>query len=292
MAEEETAAHVGKEEEEAAEGVGTVDSKEEGDADDMLENLFGDAGDDSDDDEDEDAATLFAEQPGEEEEEDEDDEPPPMRRKRSASADRPGRSKRARLTDDGGDVSSDEEGGAVAYRPEEEKDEVKEALDELKATYARSRRKNRLTDEEKAMVVEVRCPCGAALAARACATPSTQRAPAQDFLLAMDNAAEADIRAYNAGEPALNKLGMLDKVRLKLAGLDLQHLFLDKDLLGVFNRWLQPMADGALPNLRVRTALIELSSRLPVEKQHLRRSGLGKTLCSCGVTSRSRMTTR
>eukprot|EP00753_Platysulcus_tardus_P018285 PLAT6813.3.p1 GENE.PLAT6813.3~~PLAT6813.3.p1 ORF type:complete len:289 (+),score=127.91 PLAT6813.3:64-867(+) len=267
MAEEETAAHVGKEEEEAAEGVGTVDSKEEGDADDMLENLFGDAGDDSDDDEDEDAATLFAEQPGEEEEEDEDDEPPPMRRKRSASADRPGRSKRARLTDDGGDVSSDEEGGAVAYRPEEEKDEVKEALDELKATYARSRRKNRLTDEEKAMVVE-------------------------DFLLAMDNAAEADIRAYNAGEPALNKLGMLDKVRLKLAGLDLQHLFLDKDLLGVFNRWLQPMADGALPNLRVRTALIELSSRLPVEKQHLRRSGLGKTLCSCGVTSRSRMTTR
>ena len=105
-----------------------------------------------------------------------------------------------------------------------------------------------------------------------------------DFLSKMEIAVEEDARAYAAGKPAVKKLKLLPEVEKKLVMVELHEAFLRHGLLTVLRAWLDLLPDGNLPNLTVRTSLIELIQQLPVStdsherKEELKRSGLGRNI--------------
>ena len=74
----------------------------------------------------------------------------------------------------------------------------------------------------------------------------------------MDVAAKKDKEALIKGKPGLNKLRMLSEVRRELQSRHFQNTFLEYDVLGVIKRWLEPTADGHLPNATVRSTIYEL----------------------------------
>jgi transcription factor SPN1 len=82
----------------------------------------------------------------------------------------------------------------------------------------------------------------------------------------------------------VSKLRLLAEVERQLCRVELQQLCLEHNVLGALATWLRPGEDGSLPNLRVRSSLLSLCSRLPVDTQEqdgreqLKRSGLGKVV--------------
>ena len=110
------------------------------------------------------------------------------------------------------------------------------------------------------------------------------RSEAADLVAEMDVAAEQDAAARAAGQLGVAKLRLLDEVERQLCRVELQQLCLDHNLLGALATWLRPGSDGSLPNLRLRSSLLSLCSRLPVDTQQqdgreqLKRSGLGKVI--------------
>ena len=103
---------------------------------------------------------------------------------------------------------------------------------------------------------------------------------AQDLLYKMDRAAKDDQELYLRKQPAVNKLNLLSKVQ-RLAGIkDLQLSLLDFDLLGALRVWIEPKDKKTLPSLSVRTAIYEMLRKLPIQLDHLKRSGIGKVLVS------------
>jgi transcription factor SPN1 len=100
----------------------------------------------------------------------------------------------------------------------------------------------------------------------------------------MDVAAEQDAAARAAGQLAVAKLRLLPEVESQLCRVELQQPCLEHNLLGALATWLRPGEDGSLPNLRLRTTLLTICSRLPVDTQEqdgreqLKRSGLGKVI--------------
>ena len=110
------------------------------------------------------------------------------------------------------------------------------------------------------------------------------RGEAADLVAEMDVAAEQDVAARAANQLGVAKLRMLDEVERQLCRVELQKLCMDHNLLGALASWLRPGSDGSLPNLRLRSSLLSLCSRLPIDtqqedvKDQLKRSGLGKVV--------------
>ena len=110
------------------------------------------------------------------------------------------------------------------------------------------------------------------------------RSEAADLVAEMDVAADQDTAARAAGQLGVAKLRLLEEVERQLCRVELQQLCLDHNLLSALATWLRPGADGSLPNLRLRSSLLALCSRLPVDTQQqdgreqLKRSGLGKVI--------------
>jgi transcription factor SPN1 len=108
------------------------------------------------------------------------------------------------------------------------------------------------------------------------------RAMVESLLAQMEVAVEEDLQAYESGKPAVNKLRMLKRVEEVLAIKRLHGDLLDSGLLGVLKAWIEPMADGTLPNSKVRGTVLSLLGRLPVDcsyedrREQLKRSGLGR----------------
>ena len=98
----------------------------------------------------------------------------------------------------------------------------------------------------------------------------------QEILYRMDTAQSADETAISEGKPGLEKLKLLDTVVDTLSKVQLQSTLLDFNLLEVMRKWIQPSASGHLPNVGIRTKLLKVTKRLPVYKDHLKRSGFGK----------------
>ena len=110
------------------------------------------------------------------------------------------------------------------------------------------------------------------------------RGEAADLVAEMDVAAEQDAAARAANQLGVAKLRMLDEVERQLCRVELQKPCLEHNLLGALASWLRPGSDGSLPNLRLRSSLLSLCSRLPIDTQledvrgQLKRSGLGKVV--------------
>jgi len=86
----------------------------------------------------------------------------------------------------------------------------------------------------------------------------------------------------------VNKLSLLKEVVDHSTHVQLQADLLESGLLRHILKWLAPLQDGTLPNIRLRTALYELLDRLVVEQSQLEQAvdttadgsttGLGKLL--------------
>lgn len=109
-------------------------------------------------------------------------------------------------------------------------------------------------------------------------TQTQRETIAQQFLLAMDKAAMQDEVSVEMGRRALRKLKLLKYVQKTLTKHDLMEALLEFDMLSVLKRWIQPYESGSLPNITVRASLLEILKGLPVQMDHLKRSGVGKVL--------------
>jgi transcription factor SPN1 len=59
---------------------------------------------------------------------------------------------------------------------------------------------------------------------------------------------------------------------------ELQHTLLEFDLLGVLRVWIEPRDAKTLPSLTIRRAVYDMLLRIPCQPDHLKRSGIGKTV--------------
>ncbi|CAN6442698.1 unnamed protein product [Victoria cruziana] len=154
---------------------------------------------------------------------------------------------------------SDGEAGSAGDAPQAEEGEED---DEIKQLFTIGKRKNRRTErtaEETAMVVE-------------------------QFMARLEVAAEEDAELNRQAKPAINKLKLMPTLTDVLSKRQLQQEFLDRGVLSVLKNWLEPLPNGCLPNINVRTALLNLLIDLPIDveqhdrKEQLKRSGLGKVI--------------
>jgi transcription factor SPN1 len=101
---------------------------------------------------------------------------------------------------------------------------------------------------------------------------------ALEVLQRMDKAFNDDKLLVEREQPAVQKLKLLPHVKKMLTVKQMQTTLLDYDLLSVLKSWVEPGHNGALPSLTVRTTIYELLLLLPCHSEHIKRSGIGKTL--------------
>lgn len=107
----------------------------------------------------------------------------------------------------------------------------------------------------------------------------------------MTAAARADVAAREAGQPAVSKLRMLDRLRMVTAIGALHSKLLEGTatgagslgttqvtLLHLFRAWLRPSPSGDLPPLPLRECIYEIMDKLPISTYHLRDSRVGEVL--------------
>lgn len=96
----------------------------------------------------------------------------------------------------------------------------------------------------------------------------------------MERACEADNSAREQGIPALNKIGMLPEVVALLNRNTVQHSIVDPDtnFLQSVKFFLEPLNDGSLPAYGIQRDLFVALTKLPIEKEALLSSGIGKVV--------------
>lgn len=100
----------------------------------------------------------------------------------------------------------------------------------------------------------------------------------QELLYQMDKAWADDQASLADGKPALERIKYVDKALRVMRKHQLQPMLLDFDLLSIVKKWISPLDDGTLPNLGMRSKMLQMITRLPIYKDHLKRSGFGKVV--------------
>ncbi|PRP86154.1 hypothetical protein PROFUN_03141 [Planoprotostelium fungivorum] len=109
----------------------------------------------------------------------------------------------------------------------------------------------------------------------------TQLTAVENLLRKMRDAAEKDVEDNNAKKPALNKIKMLDEITIYLMKKNLHSTLLDEGVLGVLQKWLAPLPDKSLPNMKVRETIYNILLQFPTaDTEELRASGIGKEVMS------------
>jgi transcription factor SPN1 len=80
----------------------------------------------------------------------------------------------------------------------------------------------------------------------------------EQFMAKLDVAAETDAELNCASKPAIEKLKMLPELIHVLEKRQLQQEFLDRGVLSSLKNWLEPLPDGSLPNINIRTGILKL----------------------------------
>ena len=105
---------------------------------------------------------------------------------------------------------------------------------------------------------------------------------AKEFIAKMDHFADDDLEAIKAKRPATKKLAFLPAVVEMLARRDMMRLLLDMDVLVSCKRWIQPLPNGTLGNVTVRSRIIEtvgaMSGDQGITPHDLKRSEFGKVV--------------
>lgn len=117
-----------------------------------------------------------------------------------------------------------------------------------------------------------------------------ERSPAEIALLVENVMAELEVTAEEDAElnrqakPAINKLKKLPLLQEVLSKKQLQLEFLDHGVLTLLKNWLEPLPDGSLPNINIRTAILKILNDFPIDleqydrREQLKKSGLGKVI--------------
>jgi len=123
------------------------------------------------------------------------------------------------------------------------------------------------------------------------AAPGRYQAPQPDipvqverFIAQLEVVAEEDAELNRQSMPAINKLKLLPTLCQVMAKRPLQAEFLDRGILSVLKNWLEPLPDQSLPNSTLRTALLNILAKLPIDtgdserREQLKNSGLGRVV--------------
>lgn len=96
----------------------------------------------------------------------------------------------------------------------------------------------------------------------------------------MERACMADIEARADGRPAVNKLQLLPQVLSVLNRNDIQETILDPEtnFLQSLKFFLEPLNDGSLPSYTIQRDIFTCLTQLPIEKDALLSSGIGKVV--------------
>jgi transcription factor SPN1 len=101
---------------------------------------------------------------------------------------------------------------------------------------------------------------------------------AHELLVQMDRAVVEDEELFRVGNAAIVKVKALPRVQALVGIKGLQSTLLDHDLLSALRKWIEPRDKNTLPALAVRAAVYDMLRKLPCQLDHLRRSGIGKTI--------------
>jgi transcription factor SPN1 len=102
----------------------------------------------------------------------------------------------------------------------------------------------------------------------------------EDMRNAMTQAAQADTIARENGQPAMAKLKLLPRVSALLNNNTMQSQLVDPDnnLLEAVRFFLEPLNDGSLPAYNIQKELFAALGKLPINKDALVASGIGKVV--------------
>lgn len=91
-------------------------------------------------------------------------------------------------------------------------------------------------------------------------------------------AADEDMAANKERLPATSKLRMLPQVMDVLQKSGMSQSILDNNLLEGVRRWLEPLPDKSLPALNIQNAFFETLSKMYIDTNSLKESGLGRVV--------------
>jgi transcription factor SPN1 len=96
----------------------------------------------------------------------------------------------------------------------------------------------------------------------------------------MERACEADVEARNQERPAVNKIRLLPQVVSILNRNDIQQTVLDPEtnFLQAVKFFLEPLNDGSLPAFNIQRDIYTALMKLPIQKDVLISSGIGKVV--------------
>ncbi|WVZ17683.1 hypothetical protein V8G54_010665, partial [Vigna mungo] len=101
-----------------------------------------------------------------------------------------------------------------------------------------------------------------------------------NVMIEFEVAAQEDADRKKHGKPAINKLKKLSLFTDVLS--EKPQEFLDHGLLTVLKNWLEPLADGSLPDLTIRTKILNILNDIDLEHhdriEHLKNSGIGNAV--------------
>jgi len=102
----------------------------------------------------------------------------------------------------------------------------------------------------------------------------------QDLVIRMENACVADNKAREEGQSASQKVAMIDEVVSMLNRNTAQDAVLDPDtgFLKAVRFFLEPLSDGSLPAYDIQNKIFMQLDRLPIGKDQLLGSGMGKVV--------------
>lgn len=111
-----------------------------------------------------------------------------------------------------------------------------------------------------------------------------------DVKVRMEYACEADNEAVNNQQPAVQKVKLLPEVMALLNRQNIQHAVLDPEtnFLQAVKYFLEPLqTDGSLPAYNIQREIFTALTRLPIEKEALLSSGIGKVVLFYTKTKRA-----
>ncbi|KAL8407392.1 hypothetical protein RB594_006287 [Gaeumannomyces avenae] len=101
-----------------------------------------------------------------------------------------------------------------------------------------------------------------------------------ELKISMENACVSDNKAREEGKPAVGKLKLLPRVLSMMNRTSIQHAILDPEtnFLQSVRFFLEPLNDGSLPAYNIQHDIFSALTRLPIGKEALLSSGIGKVV--------------
>lgn len=101
---------------------------------------------------------------------------------------------------------------------------------------------------------------------------------ARQMIQRMRDAAEEDDRARSEGRPAVAKLKLLNEACAEIGKPKWMHWYLREGVCDILARWLMILPGGTLPNMTIRTRMLQLMHKIPISIEHLHGTELGVRL--------------